>query len=59
MKALARLIEGRTVIIIAHRLSTTALAKRVAVLVDGAIVETGSPEELRTNGHFYRRLYAV
>ncbi len=59
LEALARLIEGRTVIIIAHRLSTTALAKRVAVLVDGAIVESGSPEELRTNGHFYRRLYAV
>ncbi len=59
MEALTALIEGRTVIIIAHRLSTTELADRVAVLVDGAIVETGSLEELRANGHFYRRLYAL
>ncbi|HJY80618.1 MAG TPA: ABC transporter ATP-binding protein [Candidatus Binatia bacterium] len=59
MEALARLIVGRTVIIITHRLSTTGLADRVAVLADGVIVEEGRPEELRTNGRFYRRLHAL
>ncbi len=41
LKALARLIQGRTVIFIAHRLSATALAKRVAMPVDGADRENG------------------
>ena len=59
LKALVRLFHGRTVMIISHRQSTTELAERVAVLVDGAIVETGLREELQVHGRFYRRLYAV
>src|SRR5262249_54893477 len=59
LEALGRLIVGRTVIIITHRLSATDLADRVAVLADGVIVEEGRPEHLHTNGRFYRRLHAL
>jgi ATP-binding cassette subfamily B protein len=44
--AIERLAAGRTTIMIAHRLSTTARADRVLVLDDGRIVEDGSPAEL-------------
>lgn len=46
-KALAALMPGRTVLAIAHRLSTLASLDRILVLVDGEIVEDGSPAELR------------
>lgn len=59
MDALAHLIEGRTVIIIAHRLSTTEMADTVAVLESGEIAEIGPARELRTQGDYYRRLYAL
>ncbi|MFW6414569.1 MAG: hypothetical protein ACOCZS_04625 [Verrucomicrobiota bacterium] len=44
--ALERAAIGRTTIIIAHRLSTTAFADQVAVLVEGRIKEIGTPQEL-------------
>lgn len=45
-KALATVLEGRTAIIIAHRLSTVEIADRVLVMDAGRIVEDGTPEEL-------------
>ncbi|WTW95052.1 ABC transporter ATP-binding protein/permease [Streptomycetaceae bacterium NBC_01309] len=44
--ALATVLEGRTAVIIAHRLSTVEIADRVLVVHDGRIVEDGTPEDL-------------
>ncbi len=44
--ALARLMKGRTVIVVAHRLSTIRNADKVVVLEDGRVVEEGPPDEL-------------
>jgi ATP-binding cassette subfamily B protein len=53
--ALAELVRGRTVLAVAHRLSTIARFDRVVVMKDGRIVEDGAPPELaRRNGHFGR-----
>jgi ATP-binding cassette subfamily B protein len=57
--ALDRLIRGRTVIAVAHRLSTVATFDRVLVLVDGDIVEDGAPDRLRRAGGLYQRLWAA
>jgi len=54
--ALARLMVGRTTLIIAHRLSTVASADRVLVVEDGRIVEAGRHAELVARGGLYRRL---
>lgn len=48
--ALASLMQGRTVIAIAHRLSTLAAFDRIIVLKNGAIIEEGPPELLRAQG---------
>jgi ATP-binding cassette subfamily B protein len=56
-RALARVSEGRTVVTIAHRLSTAARADRVAVMRDGRLVELGSHDELVAKGGFYARLW--
>jgi len=55
--ALANLIEGRTVMVIAHRLSTVRRADRIAVMEHGAITELGTHDELLARGGTYRRLY--
>jgi ABC-type multidrug transport system fused ATPase/permease subunit len=52
-------MEGKTVIVITHRPSTTELAEKVAVMKDGVVVEEGSLEEMREEGSFYRRLLAT
>ncbi|MDK2783157.1 MAG: ATP-binding cassette, subfamily bacterial [Thermococcaceae archaeon] len=53
--AMLRLMEGRTSIIIAHRLGITRFADKVVVVDGGKIVEEGHPEELLARrGHFYR-----
>jgi ATP-binding cassette subfamily B protein len=56
-EGMRRLLEGRTSIVIAHRLSTVMGADRIAVLADGRVVETGSHDELLAAGGAYARLY--
>ena len=51
--ALATVLHGRTAVIIAHRLSTVAIADRVLVMADGKIIEDGAPSALIAgSGHF-------
>jgi subfamily B ATP-binding cassette protein MsbA len=56
-KALYNLMQGRTTLVIAHRLSTVMKADRIVVMEDGEIVETGSHTELIALGGTYKRLY--
>ena len=56
-EALARLMEGRTAIVVAHRLSTVASLDRIVVLSEGRIVEDGPHAELVAKGGDYARLW--
>ena len=55
--AIERLLRGRTVLVIAHRLSTVRNADRIVVLDRGEIVESGKHQELMAQGGLYRHLY--
>ena len=57
-KAFAQLTKGRTVIMIAHRLSTVVGADQILVLDKGRIVEQGSHSVLSTAGGLYARMWA-
>lgn len=56
-KALVRLLEGRTGLVIAHRLATIRDADKIIVLQNGELLEMGSHDELIENGGLYSRLY--
>jgi len=56
--ALQRLRAGRTTIIIAHRLTTIAQADQIAVVSDGRIVESGTPDDLRARGGRFAHVFA-
>jgi subfamily B ATP-binding cassette protein MsbA len=58
-EALERLMEGRTVIVIAHRLSTVQKADRIIVLDRGSICEQGTHGELMLGAGVYSRLHAL
>jgi subfamily B ATP-binding cassette protein MsbA len=55
--ALANLMAGRTVVVIAHRLSTVRRAERIVVIDRGAICEIGTHEDLVSRGGIYNRLH--
>jgi ATP-binding cassette subfamily B protein len=57
--AMARLMEGRTVIVIAHRLSTAERADLVGVVAEGRLLELGSHAELVERGGRYAELFAT
>ena len=57
-RALAAVVAGRTVITIAHRLSTAERADRVVVMDAGRVVEVASHDELVAQGERYARLWA-
>lgn len=54
--ALERLTEGRTVLVIAHRLSTVQAANQIVVLEDGHVVEMGTHKELASQEGLYAQL---
>ncbi len=58
-EALARLLQGRTAFVIAHRLSTVVKADRIVVIEDGQIVEQGTHNELLNAGGVYFQLYSM
>jgi len=56
-QALRRLRQGRTTIVIAHRLSTVIDADQIAIVEDGRVVEVGSPDDLIARGGRFADLY--
>ncbi len=57
--ALEEFGRGRTVVMIAHRISTIERASKIIVLDAGKVVETGSTEELLQHAGLFARLYAL
>jgi ABC-type multidrug transport system fused ATPase/permease subunit len=55
--AIERILGGRTVVMVAHRLSTVKNADKIFVLKQGRLAETGTHEELLQRGGIYKGLY--
>ena len=55
-EALSRLLQGKTVLVIAHRMRTVAGADHIVVLERGHVAQQGTPEELMRKGGLYRRM---
>jgi subfamily B ATP-binding cassette protein MsbA len=58
-KALGNLMTGRTVVVIAHRISTIRRADKIVVMEQGRIAEIGNHDELMTHGGIYHRLHEL
>ena len=58
-KALGNLMTGRTVIVIAHRISTIRRADKIVVMDQGRIAETGAHDDLMAHGGIYHRLHEL
>jgi subfamily B ATP-binding cassette protein MsbA len=58
-RALENLMRGRTTLVIAHRLSTIAKADNIVVMVDGAVVEQGTHQQLLSQNGEYAKLHAM
>lgn len=56
-KAFAKIMQGRTSFVVAHRLSTIKESDVILVMRDGNIIEQGTHDELLTKGGFYKKLY--
>ena len=54
--ALSKLLSGKTVLVIAHRMRTVEAADRIIVLADGRVAEEGTPAELMDKNGLYRRM---
>ena len=57
--ALSRLLAGKTVLVIAHRMRTVEAADKIVVLADGQVAEEGSPAELLEKDGLYRRMVGL
>ena len=55
-EALSRLLAGKTVLVIAHRMRTVEAADKIVVLAEGQVAEEGAPAELMEKGGLYRRM---
>ena len=55
-QALSRLLAGKTVLVIAHRMRTVAGADKIVVLDGGRVAEQGAPAELMAKGGLYARM---
>ena len=54
--ALSRLLRGKTVLVIAHRMRTVAGANHIVVLENGRVAQQGSPAQLMAEGGLYRHI---
>lgn len=54
--ALSRLLVGKTVLVIAHRMRTVEAADKIIVLADGRVAEEGTPAELMNKNGLYHRM---
>ena len=55
-EALSRLLTGKTVLVIAHRMRTVAAADHIVVLKEGKVAQQGTPKDLMAQGGLYRRM---